>query len=209
MKKEEKKSLIVTSILCFIPLIINIFFYNKLPEEVIIHWGINNEPNGYMDKALYVFLMPVLLLFIHVFVCMLISKDKEKVANKKMHGLVRLIFPIMSNVLTVVTNVYNVYYELDIRVICMCIVGCLFIVLGNYLPKTKNSNYIHLGFSKNLSDKDYKYLARITGFVLIIDGGLAFISCLCNKWVSVGVIVLLILEGIGISIYSLKKQVRK
>ena len=205
MKKSEKRSLIFTSLLCFIPLIINICFYNKLPDEVIIHWGINNEPNGYMDKVLYVFLMPMLLLFIHIFVCMLVSKDKEKVANKKMHGLVRLIFPIMSNVLTIVTNVYNVYYELDIRIICMCIVGTLFIVMGNYLPKTKNVKYINLGFSKNLSDKDYKILARISGFVLIIDGILAFISCLFNEWVSFVLVILIILEGIGISIYSLKK----
>lgn len=205
MKKSEKRSLILTSLLCFIPLIINICFYNKLPDEVIIHWGINNEPNGYMDKVLYVFLMPMLLLFIHIFVCMLVSKDKEKVANKKMHGLVRLIFPIMSNVLTIVTNVYNVYYELDIRIICMCIVGALFIVMGNYLPKTKNVKYINLGFSKNLNDKDYKVLARISGFVLIIDGILAFISCLFNEWVSFVLVILIILEGIGISIYSLKK----
>lgn len=208
MKKEEKRNLIITSLLCFIPLIINICFYNKLPDEVIIHWGINNEPNGYMDKVLYVFLMPVLLLFMHIFVCMLVSKDKEKVANKKMHSFVKLIFPIMSNVLTVVTNVYNVYYELDIRIICMCILGCLFIVLGNYLPKTKNVNYIHLGFSKNLNDKDYKILARISGFILVIDGILAFISCLFNQWVSFILVILIILEGIGISIYTLKKRVK-
>ena len=52
-------------------------------------------------------------------------------------------------------------------------------------------------------------VARISGFVLIIDGILAFISCLFNEWVSIGVVILLILEGIGISIYTLKKKVRK
>ena len=91
----------------------------------------------------------------------------------------------------------------------MCIVGTLFIVMGNYLPKTKNVKYINLGFSHNLSDKDYKVVARISGFVLIIDGILVFISCLFNEWVSIGVVILLILEGIGISIYTLKKKVRK
>lgn len=205
MKKSEIRSMIFTSLLCLIPLIINICFYSELPSEVAIHWGMDNTPNGYMDKFMYVFLMPIMLLFVHIFVCMLISKDKEKEANKKMHSLTRLIFPIMSNVLTVVTNVYNVYYELDIRIICMCIVGTLFIVIGNYLPKTKNVKYINLGFSKNLNDKDYKVLARISGFVLIIDGILAFISCLFKEWVSFGLVILIILEGIGISIYSLKK----
>ena len=197
--------MVFTSLLCLIPLIINICFYSELPSEVAIHWGMDNVANGYMDKFMYVFLMPIMLLFVHIFVCMLISKDKEKEANKKMHSLTRLIFPIMSNVLTIITIIYNIYYELDIRIICMCIVGTLFIVMGNYLPKTKNVKYINLGFSKNLNDKDYKVLARISGFVLIIDGILAFISCLFKEWVSIGLVILIILEGIAISVYSLEK----
>jgi uncharacterized membrane protein len=209
MKKSEKRSLIFTGLLCLIPLIINICFYGKLPDEVVIHWGVDNTPNGFMDKFYYAFFMPILLLFIHIFTCMLISKGKEKDANKKMHSLVRLIFPIMSNILTVVTIIYNIYYKVDMRIISMCILGALFIVMGNYLPKTKNVKYINLGFSHNLSDKDYKIIARISGFVLIIDGILAFISCLFNEWVSFGLVVLIILEGIGISFYTLKKQVRK
>ena len=112
MKKSEKRSLIFTSLLCLLPLIINVCFYSKLPDEVVIHWDVNNVPNGFMDKFYYVFLMPILLLFMHIFVCMMISKDKEKEANKKMHNLTRLIFPIISNVLTIVTNVYNIYYKL-------------------------------------------------------------------------------------------------
>lgn len=205
MKKSEIRSMVFTSLLCLIPLIINICFYSELPSEVAIHWGMDNVANGYMDKFMYVFLMPIMLLFVHIFVCMLISKDKEKEANKKMHSLTRLIFPIMSNVLTIITIIYNIYYELDIRIICMCIVGTLFIVMGNYLPKTKNVKYINLGFSKNLNDKDYKVLARISGFVLIIDGILAFISCLFKEWVSIGLVILIILEGIAISVYSLEK----
>ena len=209
MKKSEKRSLIFTSLLCLLPLIINVCFYSKLPDEVVIHWDVNNVPNGFMDKFYYVFLMPILLLFMHIFVCMMISKDKEKEANKKMHSFVRLIFPIICNILTIITIIYNIYYKVDMRIICMCIVGTLFIIMGNYLPKTKNVKYINLGFSHNLSDKDYKVVARISGFVLIIDGILAFISCLFNEWFSIGVVILLILEGIGISIYTLKKKVRK
>ena len=209
MKKNEKRSLIVTSLFCLLPLAINLCFYNQLPDKVATHWGVNNVPNGFMDKNIYVFFLPLFLLFTHIFVCMLISKDKEKEANKKMHNLTRLIFPIISNVLTIVTNVYNIYYKLDIRIICMCIVGTLFIIMGNYLPKTKNIRYLHLGFSNNLSDKDYKKVARVMGYMMILNGILAFISCLLDEWVSILVVILVIIEGISISIYTLKKQVKK
>ena len=209
MKKSEKKSLIFTSLLCLLPIVINLFFYNQLPDKVVIHWGVNNEPNGFMNKNLYVFILPIFMLFIHIFICILTSLDKEKEANKKMHNFTKLIFPIISNALTIVTDIYNVYYRLDIRVICMCICGTLFIFMGYYLPSTKNIKYIHLGFSHNLSDKDYKKVAEFTGYLMIINGILAYMSCFLNTWFSVGVIILLILEGIGISIYTLMRQVRK
>ena len=165
MKKSEIRSMVFTSLLCLIPLIINICFYSQLPDKVIIHWGMDNTPNGYMDKFMYVFLMPIMLLFVHIFVCMLISKDKEKEANKKMHSLTRLIFPIMSNVLTVVTNVYNVYYELDIRIICMCIVGTLFIIMGNYAYTTllATDDYVYgvIGLLFSLQEVQSKYPLHI------------------------------------------------
>ena len=111
MKKSEKKSLIFTSLLCLLPIVINLFFYSQLPNKVAIHWGVNNEPNGFFSKNLYAFVFPIFMLIIHMFMCILISFDKEKEANKKMHNFTKLIFPIISNVLTVVTDVYNVYYE--------------------------------------------------------------------------------------------------
>ena len=50
MKKSEIRSMIFTSLLCLIPLIINICFYSELPSEVAIHFGMDNTPNGYMYK---------------------------------------------------------------------------------------------------------------------------------------------------------------
>ena len=214
MKKSEKKSLIFTSLLCLLPIVINLFFYNQLPDKVVIHWGVNNEPNGFMNKNLYVFILPIFMLFIHIFICILTSLDKEKEANKKMHNFTKLIFPIISNALTIVTDIYNVYYRLDIRVICMCICGTLFIFMGYYLTIAKQA---HLD-----GNKEQEKLNKIKSILvptllhgiydfclMIINGILAYMSCFLNTWFSVGVIILLILEGIGISIYTLMRQVRK
>ena len=46
MKKINMKSLIITSIVCLLPIIFGLIFYNSLPENIAIHWGIDNNANG-------------------------------------------------------------------------------------------------------------------------------------------------------------------
>lgn len=57
MKKINMKSLIITSIVCLLPIICGLMFYNELPESIAIHWGIDNNPNGYFSKPAFVFVL--------------------------------------------------------------------------------------------------------------------------------------------------------
>ncbi len=57
MKKINMKSLIITSIVCLLPIICGLMFYNELPESIAIHWGIDNNPNGHFSKPAFVFVL--------------------------------------------------------------------------------------------------------------------------------------------------------
>ena len=46
MLKENKKTLILTSILTLLPVIVGIIFWNRLPDPVATHFDINNQPDG-------------------------------------------------------------------------------------------------------------------------------------------------------------------
>ena len=56
--KLEKKTLILTTLVCLIPVIVGVIFYNQLPEQMATHWGFSGEPNGYSSKAFAVFGLP-------------------------------------------------------------------------------------------------------------------------------------------------------
>ena len=97
MKKINMKSLIITSIICLLPIICGLMFYNELPESVAIHWGIDNNPNGYFSKPAFVFGLPIIMLALQV-VCCVISdlSDKNPEANKKAIKVYKWIIPILT-----------------------------------------------------------------------------------------------------------------
>ena len=207
MKKINYKILISTCIVCLLPIILGVIFYTKLPEQVAIHFDINNEPNGYFSKPAFVFGMPMITLTLQVFCCITSDlSDKNKEANKKATTAFKWLIPILTVVLYIVTIMYSLGSTLDIRKVAMIIVGIMFMIIGNYSPKTKGM--IHLGFKK-LDEESDKNISRILGYLFIINGLLSLISILFNKYVSIAVITLVILEGIILSVYTLMNEKNK
>ena len=203
MKKIDLKMLIITCLVCLLPIFIGIVFYNQLPEKVAIHFNINNEPDGYFSKPAFVFGMPAIMVVIQSFCCIVNDvQDKNAEANKKAVRAFKWIIPIITVILYTVTIVFALGNTLDIRRIVMIMLGLEFIVLGNYTPKTKGQ----LNGMKKLNEEDYKKIARPVGYMLIIDGVLCFISILFNKYVSIAIIPLLIIQGIALYIYTYRKN---
>lgn len=204
MKRINYKILISTCIVCLLPIILGVIFYNQLPEQVAIHFDINNEPNGYFPKPAFVFGMPLIMVALQAFACITNDlSDKNKEANKKAVTAFKWLIPILTLVLYIVTIIYALGNTLDIRKVAMIIVGIMFIIIGNYSPKTKG--ILHVGFKK-LDDESERKISRILGYLFILNGLLALISILFNQFVSVAVVVLVIIEAIILSIYSLIKN---
>lgn len=198
MKKIKYKILLVTCIVTLFPIAVGLVFYDSLPNEIAVHFNIKNNPDNYLSKQLFIFGMPVLMMVLHAICCVITDiTDKYPEANRKMNVVCKLIFPILSNVLYVVTIMYAVGNKLDIRKIVMFILGILFVVMGNYLPKTKGE----INLLKKVSEDEYKKIARISGYLLIFGGLLCLISNFFSVYVSVLTIALIIIETIGLCLY--------
>ncbi|MBQ8043976.1 MAG: DUF1648 domain-containing protein [Clostridia bacterium] len=205
MKKINFKILIITCIICLLPIVFGIIFYNDLPETVAVHFDINNNPDGFMPKEFLVFGMPAIMMLIQMFACVVSDlKDENPEANKRTMFMYKLIIPVMDVIVYVVTIMYAMGNMLDIRKIVMIILGIMFIVMGNYLPKTVGYNSIN--FPKIKNEKIYAKVKRVFGYIFIINGLLAIASTLFDVIVSVFVIILLVVEAIVLGIYSLVKN---
>ncbi len=204
MKKINFKILIITCLVCLLPIILGIIFYNELPDSVAIHFDINNNPNGYFTKAAFVFGMPVLMMVIQMLSCIVNDiSDKNKEANKKATTVFKWIIPTLSIILYVVTISYALGNSIDIRKVVMIILGIVFIIMGNYLPKTKGNKIVRIKLKdENILNK----VARFWGYMMILNGVLLIVSILFKPIVSVIFVVLIILESLGINCYAYMKN---
>ena len=79
----------------------------------------------------------------------------------------------------------------------------MFIVMGNYLPKTKGASFV-----KGLKVEDEELqnrLNKIAGYMFLIDGILAIISIFFKPIFSIMVILLVMLESLVLEIWVCKK----
>ena len=204
MKKINIKNLVITSIVCLIPIICGLIFYNELPESIAIHWGINNNPDGYFSKPEFVFGMPIMMVVLQIF-CSIISdlSDKNPEANKKAVTIYKWIIPILTVILYIVTIMIALGNNLDVRRIVMIILGILFIVVGNYLPKVKGDYYMNskVFWLKNRDEKLVNKAIKISAYGLIICGILFILSILFKPVVSMAVLAVVMVYFLFIYIY--------
>ena len=67
MWKTYKKTIILTIVLILLPMVVGVVLWEKLPEMMVTHWGMNNEPNGWMSRPMAVFGLPVICAALHLF----------------------------------------------------------------------------------------------------------------------------------------------
>ena len=204
MKKINIKILVITSIVCLLPIICGLIFYNELPEKVAIHWGIDNNPNGYFQKPAFVFGMPIMMVILQIFCCIVSDvSDKNPEDNKKAVTVYKWIIPILTVILYIVTIMVALGNNLDIRKIVMIILGIMFIIVGNYMPKARNDYYINskIFWVKNKDEKLVKRAVKISAYSIIFFGFLFILSILFKPVVSVVALIASIVLSFYIYIY--------
>lgn len=204
MKKINMKSLIITSTVCLLPIICGVIFYSALPESIAIHWGIDNNPNGYFSKPAFVFGMPIMMVALQVFLSIVSDlSDKNPEANKKAVTVYKWIIPIITVVLYIVTIAIALGNDLDIRKIVMVILGILFIISGNYIPKVRSDYYMNskVFWVKNRDEKLVNKATKVTAYGLIVFGILFILSILFEPAVSIAALIAMALFSIFIYLY--------
>ena len=196
MIKKHMKTIIITSVITLMPMLIGIALWNKLPAEVPTHFGINNEPDGYSSKAFSVFGMPLLMLAMHI-VCIFATKLDPKMGglSSKVFTMVLYIIPAVS--LLICAMIYPVALGKEMRVglIVILFMGLLFTMLGNYLPKCKQSYTVGIKLPWTLDDSENWTKTHALAGKLWVAGGLLIIitAFLENPVIFFSIVVVMVL----------------
>jgi uncharacterized membrane protein len=202
--KINVKNLLLTMLIALLPMVLGIVLLPKLPDSVAIHWGMNNEPNGWVNKYFAVFGLPSFMAFMQFIISITIDLQ-VKGKKPKLIKIALWIIPIISIVLFTMTMYLALGNELEVHLISGLILGTVSIIFGNYLPKVPQEKNGEL-FAKNLSPEKYKKAMRRMGIFMLIFGISILTSLFINELVF-GVII-----GVGIvaiSVLSVVSLLRK
>ena len=172
MFKQYKKTLILTSLIMLIPMIIGLLLWNQLPERVPSHWGINGEVDGWSSKTFTVFGLPALLIALQ-WVCVLASTadPKYKNYNPKMLKLVLWICPAISLIVNGMVYCAALGVEVPVETVMPLLVGAMFVVIGNWLPKCKQTYTMGIKLPWTYSsEENWRRTHRLGGFVWVAAG---------------------------------------
>lgn len=174
--KEYRGKIIITSIITLLPMIVGLVLWNKLPDSIATHWGLSNEPNGWSSREMVVFGIPVILTFFHLIAVVGTTLDpKKKNISKKMFNIVLWIIPIISWIVMIIIYASALGHDVNIGLIINILMGILFIVIGNYLPKSKQNYTVGIKLPWTLDDKEnWNKTNRLSGYLFVISG-LAFL----------------------------------
>lgn len=199
MKFIKWKILFITSLVCLLPILPGVVLWELLPDTIAIHFDIYNNPDNFAPKGFVVFGLPVLMVLLQCFCCFVNDINAKKHGNRKKFELAtKWIIPIMTVVLQSITFGIALGWDLDVRKTVMCIVGTVFLVIGNYLPKF---DYIK---NYNLDTEKARKINRFIGFETVVMGVLGIITIFLPPTFSVLWLVLLIPYTIISTIYAVK-----
>lgn len=173
MIRQNKKLLLLTSVITLLPVFIGLFLWNQLPDSVATHFGLNNQPDGYSSKAFAVFGLPLILLAVHL-VCVVATNidPKSKDINKKIFRVLLWICPLVSLFVSTVIYGYSLGYDFDMSYLCGILIGVLYLVLGNFLPTVKPNYTIGFRIPWTLNDPDNWYHTHRFGGKCMVIGGI-------------------------------------
>ena len=181
--KISKKMLILTTLVCLLPIVAGVILYPQLPERIATHWGFDNEPNGWSSKAFAVFGLPGLMVALNLILPLALKADpKNQNMSPVLFNICLWIMPVVSVLCSAMTLGYALGCEVNIARVIPIFIGVVFLAIGNYLPKTKQSYTMGIKLPWTLnSEENWNRTHRLGGFLWVL-GGVAFIVLSVFEW---------------------------
>lgn len=198
MIKKNLKRLALTSVIILLPILAGVILWDQLPDIVPIHFGANGKPDGYATRFVAVFVMPLVLLAFHWICTLATAADpKNKNIDKKALGLVLWICPMISLLVNGVIYVTALGIAIDIPMIFGLFFGCLFVVIGNYMPKCRQSYTMGIKLPWTLENEDnWNRTHRFAGRLWTLGGLLTIVTAFLGNafiFVFLGLVLLMVI----------------
>ena len=205
MIKNNKISLVLSSVTILLHSVVGIILWNKLPETMATHWNAAGESDGFGTKAFAVFGLPLIILALHWLCVFITEKDpKNKNQSPKIQKLVLWICPVLIWVASGVIYFSGLGKEINPMTVVPFLIGIMFVVLGNYMPKCKRNHTIGIKVKWALENEtNWNKTHRFSGILWFVGGLIIIIGGFLSETAMVCVMTaVLLICAIAPAIYS-------
>ena len=208
MIKKNLKVLIITSIIILLPILAGVVLWDQLPDAMPTHWNAAGEIDGWSSKPFAVFGLPFILIAAQ-WLCLLATgaDPKKKNHSDKMIHLVLWIIPVMSVVLHTITYLTALGYGVRMEVVMPVLMGLIFAIIGNYLPKCKQNYTIGIKIPWTLdNEENWNKTHRFAGWLWTFCGvAIMLTGFLGSFWIFLPIALLMVIVPVIYS-YLLHKR---
>lgn len=156
--------------------------YGRLPEELPVHWNIRGEPDRWAGRLHGALLLPVLALGLWVLLSVLPRLDPRKANYAKFSGTYDL---IVTSLVVVAAGIHvavlgsAIGWPVPIERVVPALVGGLFIVLGNALPRARSNWWFGIRTPWTLSnERVWERTHRVGGYLMVGVGCLLLVAAI-------------------------------
>ncbi len=146
----------------------------QLPDQVVTHWGLDGQPDGWSGKRTLVLVMPLLFLATGIIVGLLPRIDprrREVAHNAPTYWLLANSILMVLAVVHVATVGYNLGWPVSLPTVVSLLVGGLFVVIGNYLPRMRTNWFMGIRTPWTLSsERVWRRTHRLGGYCFMAAG---------------------------------------
>ena len=163
------------------------FIYNKLPEQIPIHWNIKGEIDNYGGRGFIIFtaLLPVIML---IFMKVLPKIDPRR-ENYKKHEKAYSFIVYSIALLMIAIHWFSITAamgrEVEIARLMPLVMGIVFIVIGNFMTQLRHNYFVGIRTPWTLANETvWKKTHRVGGALFVISGILTIIASFINSSVA-------------------------
>ncbi len=181
-KNSEKKAFSVTTCMltsgiCLLPVALGFVLWDKLPEQIPQQYGWNGQVNWTLPKPIGFILCPVILVLANA-VLLTAPLLAKKRLNRKIELLLCWLIPVISLIVNSLLLLKAAGMDIDIVSAVIALLSLMFIVIGNYLPKTEPNSVVGIRAPWINNNPDVWAKTNRLGGILFVAAGIAcFISC--------------------------------
>ena len=188
---------VLGNIVILTPVIVGLAFYKQLPNQVPIHLNVEEQANGFMNRNLAIVVLPFIALVIYN----LLFSFFKQITIPFLKEFMLWLIPIFSVVIQGLILTFALGGQIQVRLTVIWLVILIFIVIGNYLPKS-------IGLATKNHSESSNSVARKLGYLMVAMSLALLISLCFNPYTTIiilGVFVVLILSVLLPNFRSLRK----